>query len=257
MERQTFERALHAWPEWHESIKKSRKVLGYRTWWPKKKRLAWIDDNIRAVREQGEKELKRMELPTILHQYWEDCLYTPYRGKDGKLHLQRITRCLSKRRSLPPLPFDQRIVWEHDTDIDRQGVRLEIRIPSRFAVKKTVYHAIERADKDLDPVIKRANRELFDAAARHAFKTLEADVLLRDIEPHPVCHWLSGGRPQINEERAIECARLREDEGLSEKNIGIRFGWTLQEDSYGNRTQCRTARRYVRRGRELIKKLRT
>jgi len=29
MERQTFERALHAWDDWHSSIEQSRKLLGY------------------------------------------------------------------------------------------------------------------------------------------------------------------------------------------------------------------------------------
>jgi hypothetical protein len=55
---------------------------------------------------------------------------------------------------------------------------------------------------------------------------------------------------------ALECARLKDDEGRSYADIGKRFGWKLQYDSYGERlNQCSTARYYVREGRKLRQQL--
>jgi hypothetical protein len=48
-----------------------------------------------------------------------------------------------------------------------------------------------------------------------------------------------------------------DEDGLSEAKIGKHFGWRLQENYYDVLNQCRTARRYIRKGRELRKKYRT
>lgn len=101
MERQTFERALHAWKEWHNSIRQSRKLLGYNPKWPKDTCIGWIEEHYPAIREQAEEELKRLELPPTLYQYWEDCLYSDYLRQDGKTDYGKITRCLSAQKSLP------------------------------------------------------------------------------------------------------------------------------------------------------------
>ena len=102
-----------------------------------------------------------------------------------------------------------------------------------------------------------ATKELLNYAARYAYESVESHLWSENIQPHPVCQWLSGGRPPVDKEIALECARLRDEEEWSEKAIGKHFGWAIQEDSWGNLTQCRTARRYVSIGRELKKKVRT
>lgn len=234
MQKKTFEKALHKWPEWHNSIEQSRKLLGYRLRWSKKMRISWIEDNIKAIRNQGKGELNRMELPPVLQQYWEDCLYSDYRDKDGNVILKRITRFLSKRKSLPELPCDQRIAWYENEDVHKPWVRVEIWIHKRFATK-----------------------ELFNYAAKYAFRTLEGHISQNNIKSHPVNQWLKGGRPPIDEDRALECARLMDEDGWSEARIGNKYDWALQENDYGVFNQCRTARRYIRKGRELRDKIRS
>ncbi len=234
MERQTFERALHAWDEWHESIEQSRKLLGYDPKWLRDTCINWIEGNYPAIRKQAESELKRLELPPSLYQYWDDCFYSDYRAQDGKTDYSKITRRLSERKSLPELPCDYGVVWYEDEDIHAPWLRVEIKLHARFATK-----------------------ELFNYAAKYAYQSLESHLWSENVHPHPLCQWLSGGRPPADEKRALECARLRDEEKWSEPAIGTHFGWALQEDSWGNLTQCRTARRYVRMGRELKKKART
>jgi hypothetical protein len=73
------------------------------------------------------------------------------------------------------------------------------------------------------------------------------------VQAHPVCQWLKGGRPPADKSIALECATLKDDEGLTYKEIGLRYDWPLQRDSYNNLSQCSTARYYVKWGRELRK----
>jgi len=67
---------------------------------------------------------------------------------------------------------------------------------------------------------------------------------------HPIYKIGVKVKRRIDEELALTCARLK-DKGYTYKEIGEKYGWPLQEDSNGKLTRCSTARRYVRRGREL------
>ena len=234
MERQTFERALHAWPEWHDSIEQSRELLGYNQKWAIENCIDWIEKHYSDIRGQAERQLQLLELPPTLRQYWEDCFYSDYKTEDGNIDYSKITRRLSDRKSLPDLPCDHGVVWYENEDIHDPWLRVEIKLHARFATK-----------------------ELFDYAATYAYKSVKSHLWSENVQPHPLCQWLSGGRPPVDEKRALECARLRDEEEWSEEAIGKHFNWALQEDSWGNLTQCRTARRYVSMGRELKKKART
>ncbi len=229
MERQTFERALHAWDPWNDSIERSRKLLGYDPEWPRDTCISWIEKHYPAIRNQAEDELNRLELPPTLRRYWEDCLYSNYRTQGGKTDYSKITRYLSGRKSLPDMPCDHRIAWHGDEDIHDPWLPVEIKIHARFATK-----------------------ELFNYAAKYAYDTVKTHRRFNNIQLHPVCQWLRGGRPSMDEDRALECARLHYEEKWSEVAIGKHFDWAIQDDSYGKPTQCRTARRYIRFGRELM-----
>lgn len=234
MERQTFERALHAWDAWHESIEQSRRLLGYDPKWPKDTCISWIETHYPAIRKQAEDELKRLELPPTLYQYWEDCLYSDYRTQDSKTDYSKITRRLSEEKSLPDLPCDHGVVWHENEDIHDPWLRVEIKLHARFATK-----------------------ELFNYAAKYAYDTVRSHLWSENVAPHPVCQWLKGGRPPADESLALECAHLKDDLGWTYKGMGQHYDWPLQRDSYGNLSQCSTARRYVKWGRELSKKIPT
>jgi len=230
MERQTFERALHAWDKWHHSIEESRKMLGYDPKWPKDDCIDWIENHYSAIREQAEKQLQLLELPPTLRQYWEDCFYSDYSTDGGNTDYSQITRRLSERKSLPDLPCDYRITWLTGEDIHDSWLCVEIKLHARFATKK-----------------------LMDYAAKHAYETIESYCWSENIQPHPVCQWLKGGRPLADEDLALECVHLKDNLGWTYKEIGLHYKWPLQRDSYGNPNQCSTAQRYVKWGRELTK----
>jgi hypothetical protein len=231
MERQTFERALHTWDKWPDSIERSRKLLGYDPKWPKDTCIGWIENNYGAIRKQAEEELKRLELPPSLYQYWEDCFYSDYKTQEGKTDYSKITRRLSEKKSLPELPCDQGVSWYKNEDIHDPWLRVEIRLHARFATK-----------------------ELLDYASRLAYELVKTDPWRSQFKEHPVCQWLKGGRPPADESLALECVHLKDDLGWTYKQIGEHFGWSLQYDSYSNLSQCSTARRYAKWGRELRKK---
>ena len=44
MEAETYQKALHLWPEWAESILSSRRDLGYDPSWPVAEAVAWIQE---------------------------------------------------------------------------------------------------------------------------------------------------------------------------------------------------------------------
>jgi hypothetical protein len=226
MKKKTFQRALHAWPEWDGSIERSRKLLGYDPAWPRDTCISWIENHYSTIiRKQAEDELKRLELPPTLREYWEDCFYSNYKTKSGKTYFRKITRRLSDRKSLPEMPCDHGVVWYEGEDVNDPWLRVEINIHARFAT-----------------------RGLLDYAARLAYGDINSYHWSHGLEEHPVCQWLKGGRPFVDEERALECARLKDEEHWTEKDIGEKFGWALQQDYYGKYTQCRTARRNIRKG---------
>jgi len=230
MERQTFEGALHLWDEWHDSINKSRELLGYDPKWPKGKSISWIEEHYSDIRNQAEAVLRKLDLPPSLREYWEDCFYSDYRTEAGQVDYNKITRRLSDRKSLPALPCDYGVVWYEDEDTHDPWLRVEIRIHARFATK-----------------------ELFNYATRYAYDSVKSYLEREQAKEHPVCQWLKGGRPHADEGVALECVRLKDDEKLTHKEIGQHFGWALQKDSYGNLNQCSTSRRYVKLGRRLRK----
>lgn len=231
MERQTFERALHTWDDWHSSIEQSRKLLGYDPKWPRDACISWIEGNYPAIRSQAEDELKKLELSPTLRQYWEDCFYSDYRTPDSKTDYGKITRCLSEQKSLPDLPCDYGVVWYEDEDIHDPWLRVEIKLHARFAT-----------------------RELFNYAGRYAYESVKSHLWRENVQPHPICQWLKGERPLADESLALECVHLKDDLRWKYKQIGKHFGWPLQRDSYGNLNQCSTARYYMKRGRELRQK---
>lgn len=230
MQRQTFEKAIHSWDPWHKSIEESRNKLSYDPCWPVGKAIPWIEKHYSSIRDQGKQELKKLVLPPNLQTYWEDCFYSNYRDKEGKTDYKKITRRLSDQKSLPELPYDQGLTWHEEEDINNPWLRIEIRLHACFATK-----------------------ELYRSAASSAFESAESSIKKHKIPEHPLCKFLKGGRPLINEDRALECARLRDDLGMTNVEIGKKFGWKPQFDSHGNLSQCPTASRYVKRGRELRK----
>ncbi len=125
-------------------------------------------------------------------------------------------------------------MWYEEEDIHDPWLRVEIKLHTRFATK-----------------------ELFNYAVKFAYDSVKSHLQREQIKEHPLCRWFKGGRPPADESLALECARLKDDERWTYVEIGQHYEWSLQPDSYGNLNQCSTARRYVKWGRELSKKIPT
>ncbi len=164
VERDTFERALHMWPDWSASIVKCRVDLGYDLAAPFKFRINWIDETYSKIRRKAQSELDRLKLPPNLFQYWEDCLYCDYGDVEGRVHYDRITRGFGYfdadsdvftlgNKSLPPLPYDQGIVWYDDEEIDRPWVRLEINVHPSFFTHTMLKEAAEDGYRSMSHIV--------------------------------------------------------------------------------------------------------
>ncbi|MFC1933313.1 hypothetical protein ACFLXU_06820 [Chloroflexota bacterium] len=232
MEKQTFERALHMWDKWHESIELSRSELGFDVNSPAEDRIKWLNDHVPELREQGGSELKKLDLPPSLLQYWVNCLINDYRTQYGGIDYSKITSFVATEsntaKALPELPCEHGLVWYDNEDIHDPWIRVEIKIHTRFATK-----------------------ELFAHAAEYAFMAIETHLASEQVQPHPICQWLKGGRPPADESLALECSHFKDDLKWTYKELAEHYGWPMQNDSYGNPTQCSSARRYVKWGREL------
>ncbi len=67
MEAETYQRALHLWPKWDESILSSRQALGYDPTWPVAETVAWIQEKyVEEIQPRARAELERMGLPANL-----------------------------------------------------------------------------------------------------------------------------------------------------------------------------------------------
>lgn len=110
-----------------------------------------------------------------------------------------------------------------------------------------------------DPLIVTSEKELAAAARdlQRYYKLVHQRRLVYDVpgilEKLTQQH-RKGGRPRwgpVQDQIALECARLKDDEWLTEAQVASEIGFPVQEDSYGKPTQSSTARRYIKRGRQL------
>jgi hypothetical protein len=169
MEAETFERALHLWDPWRESIIKSRAELGYDPSWPVEKAVTWIDANYAEwVRPKAETELRRLRLPPTLQEYWEDCFYCDYQRSDGTVDFSKIRRCIAYEevdrqgnktghwkpgnKSLPKLPYQASIVYYSEEDIHDPWVRIEVMIHGPLATREMLEAALDQGWRTLNHI---------------------------------------------------------------------------------------------------------
>ena len=162
MEEETYQRALHLWPEWDESIQSSRQTLGYDPAWPVTQAVAWIEEHyVEEIAPRARAELVRLALPPNLLTYWEDCFYCNYLRADGSVDFNQIRRriayqekdglgqetgrWLAGNRSLPALPFHASLVWYGDEDIHDPWLRIEVRVHSSLISRDLLDSAMDQA----------------------------------------------------------------------------------------------------------------
>ena len=162
----TLELAIHMPAQWHESIETSRRKLGYDPSWPVEKAMAWIEANyVDSIRHQADAELKRLELPPIFKEYWEDCFYCDYRRPDGSLDLSKISRGLAfvevdregnstgklkpGHKSLPPIPFTTSFPYDEEYGFDSPWTKIVIMVFTPMVSEDVLLEAIKPAQRHL------------------------------------------------------------------------------------------------------------
>lgn len=136
-------------------------------------------------------------------------------------------------------------------------------LPSRLGIQyQMTSHAGSRSMLGViwDPLIVTSEKDLA-AATRDLQRYYKSVYQPRSTDKVPgILESLTrrkrkGGRPRwgaAQDKIALECARLKK-KGLTETQVANKFGFPVQEDSYGKPTQSSTARRYIKRGTHLWK----
>ncbi len=162
MEAETYQRALHLWPKWDESILNSRQALGYDPTWPVAEAVTWIQEKyVEEIQPRARTELVRLELPANLQPYWEDCFYCDYLRPDGSADVNKIRRrvayeevdgrgkktgrWLQGNRSLPAMPFDAALVWYEDEDVHDPRLRIEVKVHAPLVSRDILDSALDQA----------------------------------------------------------------------------------------------------------------
>lgn len=180
--------------------------------------------------------------------------------------------------------FPQLMDWEHfaltcPNRIVRRQVRAYpsgidwsegVQLPDNFPPLPKKLGIVYRIERDAnsrltlsvawDPLIVTSTKEVTEAVGylqKYYKKYYEPHITGRvpGILEKLIQQKRKGGRPQwgvAQDAIALECARLKDKEGLKEPQVAEKFQFPVQEDSYGKLTQSSTARRYIKRGRQLL-----
>lgn len=245
-----FERVLHQWEPWLRAVKDARlqSYLDSDAWWgyakavmrklrfPSKSLLClyFLSCVFSQYEINGTYCFEDIELPSILFDKF-DSFNTRIAGAIWRfiyvfdfLRVRPIRICPDlmgmRERPLPPA------VWnEHDV---------------KFALQWESHHGNFTYVGEREVTTEKNNP--YESLRKYYspfFMVLAPD--------HAILGITSKIKRKIDDALAVLCAEMKDVEGYTYSQIGDKFGWALQEDSYGNQTRCSTAQRYVRRGRKL------
>jgi len=177
--------------------------------WSPKQAVTWIREHYPKIRSCGIEELRRLELPPNLLQYWEDCLYCEYTGEAGVDDFGNIRRGLAYEerlpdgtetgkwipgtKSLPELPYTLELSWQEEEDIHEPWIRAEVRIHQGFVT-----------------------HNLLDAIARRAFRMLRHHISYSEGTDHPLVSLINRAKVSPQQRKRNAVARYQQGEASFE-----------------------------------------
>ena len=173
------------------------------------RRLPGIQEHYPKIRKCGAAELRRLELPPNLLQYWEGCLYCEYTGEAGEADLGNIRRGLAHEerlpdgtetgkwipgtKSLPELPYTTELSWHDEEDTHDPWIRVEVRIHRGFVTQN-----------------------LLDAIARRVFRMLRRHISYAEGIDHPLVSLINRAKVNPQQRKRNAVARYQRGEALFE-----------------------------------------
>lgn len=231
-----LERALHQWEPWLTAVKDARleTSLGSDAWWGYAKTT-----------------MKRLGFPSkpLLCLYFLSCVLSQYEI-NGTYYFTNIR--------LPFVLFD-----EFDSFSTRMAPAIWrfLKVDNFMMIKpiRLCPDLIGIRERPLPPALWNEGDVEFALEWESHYAGNPCESLRKYYSPffmmlapgHPILEIGRKGKRGIDDALAIRCAEMKDIEGKTYAQIAKRFGWALQEDSYGKPTRSVTARRYVRRGRKL------
>lgn len=246
----SFERALHQWEPWLRAIADARlqSHLDSDTWWA----------YVKAI-------MRKLRFPSkpLLCLYFLSCVFSQYEINGAY--------CFENIR-LPSILFDkfdrfnERIapaIWRFIYVFDFLRIKLIRLCPDLMGMRERPLPPVIWTEQDIQLMLRWESHHgeyTFISGQDVSTKTNKPQEQLRKyyspffmvLAPdHAILRITSKVKRKIDDALAVRCAEMKDIEGYTYKRIGEKFGWALQEDSYLKLTRCSTARRYVRRGRQL------
>jgi hypothetical protein len=168
MKRASFERALHRWDKWLESINKGRKALGFPASRP----------SLQEMRIVAKKFLTELGFPacTLFELYWLCCVLTDY-DEGGGLKFNKLV--------LPdwfPFPFG----FRYEKSIPKEFLDLKGRIPP------------PRVLSEVEAKFWQANTTMARITGKPSDKLPNSEFIMVLPDSHPVRKQVRIGRPIKN-----------------------------------------------------------
>jgi len=232
----SLEKVLHQWEPWLTAVQDARQEtsLDSDAWW-----------------DYAKTTMKSLGFPSkpLLRLYFLSCVLSKYEIK-GTYHFTNIR--------LPSILFDKfdsfstcmgPAVWRF-INVDRFMRIRPIRLcPDLMSMR----------ERPLPPAVWNEGDVEFALEWESHYAGNPCESLRKYYSPffmmlalgHPILEVGRNVKRRTDDALAILCAEMKDIEGKTYAEIAKRFGWALQEDSYGKPTRSSTARRYVRRGRKI------
>ena len=244
---ENVERILHLWQPWIESIKHSRIQIG---------RLGYNMDDWLV---HTHKSLRELHLPgkLLLKIYYLCCIFSKYDENDistfDKIQLPEFLYSLWHDDFYKAMEPVVRRHYHIAALVRIRGSRLT---PDLDNFKDRPYPPAIWNKADIRFALEwEAGRLPYSHNSRTVYEALRktySPCYMLLSNQHPLLHIGRKVKRRRDEVLALTCAQLK-DQGCTYREIGKKFGWKLQADSYDKMTRCSTARRYVIRGRQLRK----
>lgn len=232
----SLERALHQWEPWLRAVKDARlqSHLNSDAWWTYTKTI-----------------MRRLRFPSkpLLRLYFLSCVFSQYEING--------TYCFANIR-LPSVLFDKfdsfntRIapaIWRFVNVHDFLKIRPIRLCPDLMGMRERPLPPALWNDGDVKLALQWESHYM-DNPYEGLRKYYSQFFMVLALD-HTILEIARKGKRRIDDASAIRCAEMKDIEGNTYAQIAERFGWALQENSYGKLTRSSTARRYVRRGRKL------
>jgi len=257
MKPETLEYALHAWPDWHETIDNARENLGYTPGQSAQQIDKWQWDNYGKLWTRAEQVMKALRLPQSLKYYWICCFFADFRNSDGSVNFDTIYDVItgSKGEKRKIFPWLEPEVW-----YPAQAYQQELKIPDEyihampFKIEGTMqlldWDSLKEGIRQVSAISKLLKKRDIHPLTHHIMRAKElTKLIVRDRQARVTARFRSGEATfddLLSEE--WQSPQVQDELERLKKEYGIDFKYSGQENKLKKRVYNRIRNLLIRNG---------